>query len=267
MKKKFKLGVIGGGFMASAIVNGAILGKRINKKDVFVSDVSENSLEKFNKMGIKTTTDNLQILNNCEFVLLAVKPQNFSSVIKKNSEFACKKFISIMAGTKKEKIKGLLRNSLVARCMPNTPCSVGNGAVGIDISDFTDSKDLEFVKGLFDSFSKVVFVKEELLNVVTGISGSAPAYYYLFAKGIIDAGVKRGLSFEDAKHLAVNTMIGSGKMLLNSEQSIDELINAVCSKGGTTIEAIKVFNENDLTKITDEAIESCISRAIELENL
>ena len=267
MKKKFKLGVIGGGFMASAIVNGAILGKRINKKDVFVSDVSENSLEKFNKMGIKTTTDNLQILNNCEFVLLAVKPQNFSSVIKKNSEFACKKFISIMAGTKKEKIKGLLRNSLVARCMPNTPCSVGNGAVGIDISDFTDSKDLEFVKGLFDSFSKVVFVKEELLNVVTGISGSAPAYYYLFAKGIIDAGVKRGLSFVDAKLLAVNTMIGSGKMLLNSEQSIDELINAVCSKGGTTIEAIKVFNENDLTKITDEAIESCISRAIELENL
>ena len=267
MKKKFKLGVIGGGFMASAIVNGAILGKRINKKDVFVSDVSENSLEKFNKMGIKTTTDNLQILNNCEFVLLAVKPQNFTSIIRENSEFTCKKFISIMAGTKKKKIKELFRNSLVARCMPNTPCSVGNGAVGIDISDFTDSKDLEFIKGLFDSFSKVVFLKEESLNVVTGISGSAPAYYYLFAKGIIDAGVKRGLSFVDAKLLAVNTMIGSGKMLLNSEQSIDELINAVCSKGGTTIEAIKVFNENDLTKITDEAIESCISRAIELENL
>lgn len=267
MKKKFKLGVIGGGFMASAIVNGAILGKRINKKDVFVSDVNENSLEKFNKIGIKTTTDNLLILNSCEFVLLAVKPQNFTSIISDDCEYACKKFISIMAGTKKEKIKGLLRNSLVARCMPNTPCSVGNGAVGIDISDFTDSKDLEFVKGLFDSFSKVVFVKEELLNVVTGVSGSAPSYYYLFAKGIIDAGVKRGLSFEDAKLLAVNTMIGSGKMLLNSEQSIDELINAVCSKGGTTIEAIKVFNENDLTKITDEAIESCISRAIELENL
>lgn len=267
MKKKFKLGVIGGGFMASAIVNGAILGKRINKKEVFVSDVNENSLEKFNKIGIKTTTDNLLILNSCEFVLLAVKPQNFTSIISDDCEYACKKFISIMAGTKKEKIKGLLRNSLVARCMPNTPCSVGNGAVGIDISDFTDSKDLEFVKGLFDSFSKVVFVKEELLNVVTGVSGSAPAYYYLFAKGIIDAGVKRGLSFEDAKLLAVNTMIGSGKMLLNSEQSIDELINAVCSKGGTTIEAIKVFNENDLTKITDEAIESCISRAIELENL
>ncbi len=267
MKKKFKLGVIGGGFMASAIVNGAILGKRINKKDVFVSDVSENSLEKFNKIGIKTTTDNLQVLNSCEFVLLAVKPQNFFSIIKENCDFTCNKFISIMAGTKKEKIKSLLKNSLVARCMPNTPCSVGNGAVGIDISDFTDSKDLDFIKGLFDSFSKVVFVKEELLNVVTGISGSAPAYYYLFVKGIIDAGVKRGLSFEEAKLLAVNTMIGSGKMLLNSDQSIDELIDAVCSKGGTTIEAINVFNENNLNEITNKSIEACIARAIELENL
>ena len=267
MKKKFKLGVIGGGFMASAIVNGAILGKRLNIKDVFISDVNETSLEKFSKIGIKTTTDNFQILNSCEFVLLAVKPQNFSSIINENSSFICNKFISIMAGTKKEKIKKLLKNSLVARCMPNTPCSVGNGAVGIDVSDFTDSKDLDFIKGLFDSFSKVVFVKEELLNVVTGISGSAPAYYYLFAKGIIESGVKRGLSFEEAKQLAVNTMIGSGKMLLNSDQSIDELINAVCSKGGTTIEAIKVFNENKINEITDKSIEACINRAIELENL
>ena len=172
-----------------------------------------------------------------------------------------------MAGTKKEKIKNLLKNSLVARCMPNTPCSVGSGAVGIDVSDFTEQKDIDFIKGIFDSFSSVVFVNEDKLNVVTGISGSAPAYFYLFVKGIIDAGVENGLSFDEAKLLAVNTMIGSGKMLIINNQSIEELINAVCSKGGTTIEAIKVFKENNINEITKKAIDACINRALELEKV
>ena len=172
-----------------------------------------------------------------------------------------------MAGTKKERIKKLFSNSLVARCMPNTPCSVGSGAVGIDLSDYSETKDIDFIKSLFDSFSKIVLVEEEKLNVVTGISGSAPAYFYLFMKGIIDAGVNNGLSFDDAKTLAVNTMIGSGKMLMNSTLSIDELINAVCSKGGTTIEAIKIFNDNNINYITKKAIDACIKRALELENI
>ena len=267
MKKKFKLGVIGAGFMASSIINGAILGKRINKKQVLVSDISSNSLEKFNKIGIKTTLDNLQVLNNCEYVLLAVKPQNFNSIIENGANISCKKFISIMAGTKKQKIKSLIGDSLVARCMPNTPCSVGSGAVGIDVSDFSEEKDVKFITDLFDSFSKVVFVEEDKLNVVTGVSGSGPAYFYLFVKGVIDAGIENGLSFDETKLLAVNTMIGSGKMLLNSNQPIDELISAVCSKGGTTIEAVKTYNENNLGDITKKAINACINRAKELENL
>ena len=121
-----------------------------------------------------------------------------------------------MAGVKKDSIKSTLNKKglKVVRCMPNTPCSVGNGAVGIDAGDFDCEQDKIFVKDLFSSFAKIVFLEENKLNAVTGISGSSPAYFYLFIKCLTDAGVKCGLNEEDAKNLAVNTMIGSGKMIL-----------------------------------------------------
>ncbi len=268
MEKKFKLGVIGAGFMSTAIVKGLIASQKISPDSIVVSDISEQSLERMASLGVSITSENLFVCNNSEFVLLAVKPQSFATVAESVKGCECKKFISIMAGTTILKIKSSLNNPLVARCMPNTPCSVGSGAVGIDCSDYTSEEDKKFIKSVFESFSKVVFVNEDKLDVVTGISGSAPAYYYLFVKGIIDAGVKRGLSEEDAKTLAVNTMIGSGKMIFkNTDKTLEELINAVCSKGGTTIEAIKVFKENNLEQITENAIEACIKRSNELEKL
>ena len=152
--------------------------------------------------------------------------------------------------------------------MPNTPCSVGNGAVGIDLSDYTDERDVEFIKSLFGSFAKIALIDESKLNTVTGISGSSPAYFYLFLKGIIEAGVKRGLDYKTAKDFAANTMIGAGKMVLaNSDKSLDELIAAVCSKGGTTIEAVKVYEQSNLDGISEKAVDACVKRAFELENL
>ena len=134
--------------------------------------------------------------------------------------------------------------------------------------DFNDLCDKDFVVKLLSSLATVVLVEESKLNAVTGVSGSSPAYFYLFLKGIIKSGVKQGLSEQDAKTLAVNTMIGAGKMVLNNpEKSLDDLINAVCSKGGTTIEAINVYKDNNLDKITDKAIDACVKRAFELENL
>ena len=268
MKKKFKLGVIGAGFMSTAIISGAISSSIIDCKDIIVSDISDCALEKISKKGVSTTFDAKYLADNSDFVLFAVKPQNVESVLQEISGTLCKKFISIMAGVKKNRIKSLLGNVLVARCMPNTPCSIGCGAVGLDASDFTDDNDIKFINNLLASFAAVVSVEEDMLGVVTGVSGSSPAYFYLFLKSVIDAGVKRGLSYDDAKILAVNTMIGAGKMVLNNvDKSIDDLITAVCSKGGTTIEAVKVFEQEDLGNITDKAIEACIKRSIELENL
>lgn len=268
MKKKFKLGVIGAGFMSSAIVSGAISKGYLKNSEVIVSDTSEVALKKMSDKGVFVSANNEEVFKNSEFVLFAVKPQNFVSAVGSVDKHEQYKIISIMAGVKIEKIKRHFPQSEIARCMPNTPCSVGYGAVGIDVSGLKNAADAEFVTGLFSSFAEVVLTREESLNVVTGISGSAPAYFYLFLKGIIDAGVNRGLSESEAKKLAVNTMIGSGIMVKeNTEKSLEELISAVCSKGGTTIEAVKVFRDKGLSEITEEAVSACVRRAEELENL
>ncbi len=268
MKKKFKFGVVGAGFMSTAIINGAVSSGVLNPCDIIVSDINELSLEKLTKIGVTTTKDNLELANNCEFLLFAVKPQNLNEVLSSIKECSCQKFISIMAGIKRQRIKNVFPSSMVARCMPNTPCSVGSGAVGIDLSDFIIEQDKSFISSLFSSFAEVVILSEEKMNAVTGVSGSSPAYFYLFLQGIIEAGVENGLSYDDAKNLATNTMIGAGKMVqLNSDKSLDELINAVCSKGGTTIEAINVYKDNNLTDITKRAVDACVKRSAKLENV
>lgn len=268
MEKKFKLGVIGAGFMSRAIVEGAISSGFLNCSSILVSDVSATALDYLSKKGVEVTTDNAKIFSEAEFILFAVKPQVFESVAKITSSDYSYKIISIMAGVKKDRIKSFYPEAEIARCMPNTPCSVGYGAVGMDVSSFKENSDADFIINLFSSFAKVVVLDEIMLNTVTGISGSAPAYFYLFLKGIIDAAVKRGLNENDARILACNTMIGSGLMVLkNSDKCLEELIDAVCSKGGTTIEAVKVFNEHNIGDITDAAVNACINRAAELENL
>lgn len=268
MKKKFKLGVIGAGFMATAIIKGVLKSNLLDAESIIVSDLSTDSLEKIAKLGVTTTCSNESLANDSEFILFAVKPQNSSNVFNEIKNCSCDKFISIMAGVKIDKISTALGKKMVARCMPNTPCSLGVGAIGLDCSRFTDKNDVEFIKSLLSSVGMVVEVMESKLNAVTGVSGSSPAYFYLFLKYIIESGVKNGLTESEAKKLATASMLGSAKMVLeNNDKSLDELINAVCSKGGTTIQAVNCFNENKLDKIVDESINACIKRAEELEGL
>lgn len=267
MKKKFKLGVIGCGFMSFAIIKGAINSKTLCNKDIIVSDINNLSLDKASALEIETTTDNAKLVNESEFVLFAIKPQNLCEVLESIKNCECNNFISIMAGVKKQKIRDTFTNAKIARCMPNTPCSIESGAIGLDVSEFNGDERL-FIINLLSSLADIVLLDESKLNAVTGISGSSPAYFYLFLKYLIESGVKHGLTYNEAKKLAVSTMIGAGKMVKNNDdKSIDELINAVCSKGGTTIQAIDVFNKNGLNVIIDEAVDACIKRASELENL
>ena len=268
MEKKFKLGVIGAGFMATSIIKGALSAKIIENNDIIVYDVNKSQTDKMLNIGVNVATSNIELANKSEFVLFAIKPQEISNVLDEIKGTSCKKFISIMAGIKKQRIKNTLSNVNVVRCMPNTPCSIKKGAIGVDFSDFTEKSDIEFINNLFSSLGVVVSVREELFGAVTGVSGSAPAYFYTFVNAIIKSGVKNGLTEEQAKNLAVSTMIGAGEMIKNNpEQNIQSLINAVCSKGGTTIEAIKVFEQENLDLITDKAISACIKRSSELENL
>ncbi len=266
MQKKYKLGVIGGGFMAHAFVKGVVGGDYIEEDRIIVSSRSAESLEKFKEFEIKTTTDNAFVADNCEFLLLAVKPQVFATVAEDIKNSSVKKVISIMAAITISDIKSAFNGEVsVCRCMPNTPCTVREGAIGADMSEFT-LKDKAFLNGLFACLGEVVEVEEQKLHAVTGISGSGPVYVYSFIKALKNAGVKNGLTEAEALKLSVQTVYGAVAMIEDAGESLDELIAHVCSKGGTTVEAMKSFEEDDFAGSVARAVNASVRRSKELSD-
>lgn len=268
MKKQYKLGVIGCGFMASAILKGIVDNDFLRAKKIIVSDVDEEKLNAIgSELGVTVTNENRYVAENSEYLLLAVKPQTFPEVADRLKGICPEKVISIMAGVKKSVIKnsfgvGLIK---VARCMPNLPCSAGFGMMGVDMSDFNrNTDDTDFVYNLFSCMGRVLSIGEDKLDAVTGISGSGPAYTFIFLDSLIDAGVQQGLTKDEAKLLALQTVWGSCAMLVENEKPLSELIMSVCSKGGTTIEAVKVLEQKDFRGIVDEAVSACVQRSKEL---
>lgn len=259
MKYKYKLGFIGCGNMAKAIINGILDGKLLTKEDIFVSTPSISLPYR----DIAFTNDNTSVMTSCEYVVLAVKPQIFKNISGELAKNTCKCIISIMAGVKTQTISDLCKCRQIIRIMPNTPCSIGEGVSAITFKN-TDKESTNFVESIFKTISKVVKVSEEYFDAVTSISGSGPAYVYYFIKAMIDGGVKGGLSYEQSKILTVATMIGASKMVEKSDDSLDLLIDKVCSKGGTTIQAIDTFNRNNVDSGIIEGIDSCRKRSEEL---
>lgn len=267
MKKQFKLGVIGGGFMAYAIVKGAIESDFLRANKIIVSDCNEESLEKFKSYGCFVTTDNEKVAPVCDYLLFAVKPQQFPEVAEGIKDCDCQKVISIMAGIEKKKIRALLPQAKkICRVMPNLPCSIGSGMVAADASDFTSQDDLQFFAGLFDALGAYLPVAESKMHAVTGISGSGPAYVFLFIKSLIEAGKKQGLTEDEACVLAAQTVAGGVDMYIHEKENtdIDTLIKRVCSKGGTTERAMLSFEKDDLTGVVDRAVDACVKRSEEL---
>ena len=268
MKKQYKLGVIGGGFMATAILKGVVYSDRLRAKKIIVADPSAKARENLSELGVYTTANNRDVAGNCDYLLFAVKPQTFEEAAASIKGLPVEKVITIMAGVKKEKIKALLfgKNIKVARAMPNLPCSVGAGMTAVDIEDFSeDADDCSFIIDVFGSLGNVLCLPEEKLNAVTGISGSGPAYVYMFIDGLIKAGMQHGLSEDEAKTRAVTTVKGGADMVEHSaDKTLDELISAVCSKGGTTIQAVESFRNDDMEGMIGRAVAACVKRAEEL---
>ena len=270
MKKQFKLGVIGCGFMAHSILRGAILSDLLRSKKVIVSDVDMQKLEQVNdELGVFFTKDNRYVAENSEFVLFAVKPQDFAQIAKELQGICPEKIISVMAGVKKTTIKNALGVKImkVARCIPNLPCSIGSGMMGLDMSDFnSDPSDTEFLDMLFSSMGQVLSIKEDKMDAVTGISGSGSAYVFMFIDSLIDAGIKQGLTKDEATTLAIQTVLGGAEMAAHSEKSLPELILSVCSKGGTTVEAVGVLENNNFRGIIADAVDACVKRSKQLSD-
>ena len=265
MEKQCKLGVIGGGFMAQAIVLGAIGRHFLRPDEVIVRDPSEARRDYFASLGIETTLLNRVAAERSSYLLLSVKPQTLSEVAARLCDVVLPPVISIMAGVKKDNIRAALEtNAPIARVMPNLPCSVGMGMAAIDASEMAQDGQ-EFVFGLFGATGLTLSVREDALNAVTALSGSGPAYVYLFLQALIDGGMRCGLEEQDARLLAIQTIKGGAAMAeANPDTPLEELIKAVSSKGGTTLAALEVLRRNDFPETVVKAMQAAERRAEEL---
>lgn len=264
MSFKYKLGFIGFGNMAKAIYDGIVLKGILKSKDIAIFDIDAEKIENTKKKKICVLSSNNEIIGNCKYVIFAVKPQSAYEIIKDIKP--CENIIiSIMAGITKSKLAENLQNCKIVRCMPNTPALIGLGMTAIDCNDL-ENNERKFVLSIFSSIGKTVELEDKYMNAVTAVSGSGPAYVYTFIDALIESGISLGLDENTSKLLTLQTIVGAYKMVQNSKESIQNLIDAVCSKGGTTIEAVNVLSDSKFKDTVKKAVNAAYSRSVELSH-
>jgi len=253
---------IGTGKMATAIAAGMIA-KGFAASEIFAFDISAEAAENFTKSsGVKVETQNLEtVLKQADTVIIAVKPQQIDKAL---CEIKDKLIISIAAGIKIAKLQELTKATRIIRVMPNTPATVGEGASAWCASEQVNEDDIELINKILSSIGTVCQVEEKLMDAVTGVSGSGPAYVLDFIIGLTKGGVKAGLPHDVAAELAAQTVFGTAKLLIESKRDPEILRNEVTSPGGTTAEALAVLEEKDFKEIIIEAVIAATERSIEL---
>ena len=264
---KNKVGFIGAGNMATAIINGMLKSKEYNPCDIYIFDLDENKKEAMKKNGVSVCKTSIEVLNSSEYVVLAIKPQNYPDVLTEIKDAVENNhvIISIAAGISIEFIKSYISAECdFVRVMPNTPLLLGCGASAICSSANISKDKLDVASKLFSASGIVEFLDEDKMNAVIAVNGSSPAYVYLFAKALLDYSHTQGIDEKSAVNLVCSTLEGSAKMIRESGNTPQELIKAVSSPGGTTLEALKVLEENKFYETLISAMENCTRRANEL---
>ncbi len=261
-----KIGFIGAGNMATAIVGG-LLSSDFCRSDIYVYDILAERLKLFGDKGLTVSDSALELAKNTDIIVLAVKPQQYSQVLSEIAPVASteKTYVSIAAGITIDFVRSKLGvEAPVVRVMPNTPLLLGMGATAISPSDNVGDKERELVKGMFESSGVVEVLPERLMNSVISVNGSSPAYVYLFAKAVCDSAEAQGIDRKIAMKLFAAVLKGSAEMLISSGDDPDTLIDKVSSKGGTTIAALEQLYAHDFEKAIDDAMRACTRRAEEL---
>lgn len=237
-----RLGFIGGGQMAEALIKGLLQKGGVDRQEVTVFDPSKERCDILEeKYGVKTLPSNEEVCNASDILILAVKPQVMSIVLDSIHSYVSLQHltVSIAAGISVEHLEqGLPSNSRVVRVMPNTPALVNEGAAAVCRGSCASIEDIELVIDIFNTVGIAVQVNESLMDAVTGLSGSGPAYCFSFVQGLIDAGVREGIPRNEASRLAIQTFLGSAVMLKESGKSPEMLTEMVTSPGGTTMEGL-----------------------------
>jgi pyrroline-5-carboxylate reductase len=263
-----KIAIIGGGKMGSIIAQGLIDNKIASSGDIIITDIDAGKLDFLrSSMKLKVSQNNEKAAKNADIIILAVKPQNMAATLKEISSVMDKSklVISIAAGI----TTGFIENSLakgvrVVRVMPNTPALVGEGAAAVSGGSYAKVHDIKVTRAIFNAVGISVAVEEKMMDAVTGLSGSGPAYFFLFIEAMIEAGLKAGLSRALSKQLAAQTMLGAARLCLQSDKEPAQLREMVTSPGGTTAAGLKVMEEKNIRKIIAAAVEAATKRSREL---
>ena len=262
------LGFIGCGNMAQAMLKGILSKGLFQKEDVIVSRRNEEALKVIgDELGIRITTDNKEVAEMADVLVLAIKPYQFAQVIPEIAESVKENalIISIAAGQTISNIENLFGKTIkLVRTMPNTPALVLAGATGMCFNANVTEEEKEQAVKLFESFGVVAQVEESMIDTVIGVSGSAPAYIFMVIEAMADAAVADGMPRAQAYELAAQTVYGSAKMVLETGKHPGELKDMVCSPGGTTIEAVRVLEEKGLRSAIIEGQMACVKKAREL---
>lgn len=261
-----KLGFIGAGNMGSAILRGLIAADYLTADDMAICDLNTRRLEELSDAypGLTCTESDVELAEMCDMIVLAVKPHFMAEVIEHiREELNGKAVISIAAGWTVEQLTSALESSgaTCLRVMPNTPAMVGEGMTAMCEDTTFSEEDFEFAKGIFDSVGRTVVVPERLFDGVIAISGSSPAYVYMMIEAMADAGVKEGLYRNTAYELAAQAVLGSALMVLQSGTHPAALKDAVCSPGGTTIEAVEELERKGFRAAIMDAMKVCAQKS------
>jgi pyrroline-5-carboxylate reductase len=269
MKDK-KLGFLGAGNMAGALIKGLCHGNVLPPASIVASDVKAERLEQLKTQhGIRTTTDNHALVREVDVIVLSVKPQVIDKVLSEVGGDVRKDqlVVSVAAGVPIEAIEMRLPpGSRVVRSMPNTPATVQAGATAIARGGHASEADLALARSLFEAVGRVVTIDEVQLDAVTGLSGSGPAYIMLIIEALADGGVKVGLHRDTALLLAAQTVLGSARLLLETGEHPGRLKDMVTSPGGTAIAGLHTLESGALRKTLIDAVEAATKRASELGN-
>lgn len=266
---KENLGFIGAGSMAEAILNGILSRKMVSPEQIYMINRKNNErLDFFHKnYGINTTRDYFEVVSNCKILVIAVKPQDIESLLFTLKDLTTPEhiIITVAAGISTTFVEQQLgKNVQVVRVMPNTSCQVKESATAIVEGRYVKPSSMDTVFKIFSSVGKVAQVNEDMLDAVTGLSGSGPAYVYLLMEAMIEAGIKAGLSEDLSKDLAIQTVFGAAKMVLETGESPKRLRRKVTSPGGTTMAGVKTLEAMGFSTSIIKAVNSAAKRSHEM---
>lgn len=263
----FKLGMVGGGAMGSALLDGVIQAGLLKPETLFLLETDQSRREALQKkLGISLCRDPAELARECRLIILAVKPQVLPDVLRelKTEVKPEHLLISIAAGVSLAMLENQIPQGRFVRVMPNTPARIRRGVAVYAVGNKVTSAEIGQVEAIFGCVGQVLSVPERLMDSVTALSGSGPAYVYYFIEALIDAGVLLGLGRDQAETLAVETVIGAAEMLKQTGEHPARLRNEVTSPGGTTAAALFELEKAGVAGTLMTALQAAARRSAEL---